>query len=95
MSELCILIGRRDDPASSTLTELASFEMPSPNLSTLQPATTLDDLETTTLGAPVRPGMAEARSRPRVPGSRQTWSLLASTCGVRIPDFWAPLLPIS
>jgi hypothetical protein len=49
MSELCILICRRDDPASPTLTELASFALPSPDLRTLQPATTLDDLEATTL----------------------------------------------
>ena len=33
MSALCILICRRDDPASATLTELASFDLPSPDLS--------------------------------------------------------------
>jgi hypothetical protein len=49
MSELCILICRRDDPSNSAFTELASFALPTPDVSTLQPATTLDDLEATTL----------------------------------------------
>ena len=49
MSALCILICRRDDPASATLTELASFDLPGPDLAALTPATTLDDLEATTL----------------------------------------------
>lgn len=54
MSELCILICRRDDPASPTLTELASFDLPTPDLAALQPATTLDDLEATTLTTGMR-----------------------------------------
>ncbi len=49
MPQLCVLICQRDDPASSTLTELARFDLPSPDPATVQRATTLDELETSTL----------------------------------------------
>src|SRR5215469_15693561 len=42
--------------------------------------------ETITLSEPVRPGR-KRDPRPRVLGSRQTRSFLASTRGVRIPGF--------
>ena len=68
MSALCILICRRDDPASATLTELASFDLPSPDLSALTPATTLG------VGLPAAPRVALQLRRPPAgladPGAR-------------------------
>ncbi len=49
MPQLCVLICQRDDQASSTLTELARFDLPSSDPATVQRATTLDELETSTL----------------------------------------------
>jgi hypothetical protein len=36
-----------DDPTSDQLTELAAFDLPAADVTALQPATALDDLETT------------------------------------------------
>jgi hypothetical protein len=47
MPHLRLILCRIDDPAADTLTELASFDLPTPDVATLQPATALDDLETT------------------------------------------------
>jgi hypothetical protein len=57
MPHLRVLIVQLDDPASDTMTELASFDVPTPDPATLAPATALDDLETTTLTT----GMAVGR----------------------------------
>jgi hypothetical protein len=48
MSHIRVLICRVDDPASDQMTELAAFDLPPTDVATLQPETTLDDLETTT-----------------------------------------------
>ncbi len=48
MSYIRVLICRVDDPASEQMTELAAFDLPTTDVSTLQPETALDDLETTT-----------------------------------------------
>ena len=48
MSHIRVLICRVDDPASDQMTELAAFDLPATDVSTLQPETALDDLETTT-----------------------------------------------
>ena len=48
MSHIRVLICRVDDSASDQMTELAAFDLPPTDVSTLQPETTLDDLETTT-----------------------------------------------
>ena len=48
MSHIRVLICRVDDPAADQMTELAAFDLPSADVSTLQPETALDDLETTT-----------------------------------------------
>jgi hypothetical protein len=39
-----VLICRVDDPASDQLTELAAFDLPQTDLTTLKPETALDDL---------------------------------------------------
>jgi hypothetical protein len=48
MSHIRVLICRVDDPASDQMTELAAFDFPQTDLTTLKPETALDDLETTT-----------------------------------------------
>ncbi len=48
MSHIRILICRVDDPASDQMTELAAFDLPATDVTTLQPETALDDLETIT-----------------------------------------------
>ena len=48
MSDIRVFICRVDDPASDQMTELAAFDLPPTDISTLQPETALDDLETTT-----------------------------------------------
>jgi hypothetical protein len=48
MSHIRVLICRVDDPASDQMTELAAFDLPTTDVSTLQPETALDALETTT-----------------------------------------------
>jgi hypothetical protein len=48
MSPIRVLICRIDDPTSDHMTELAAFDLPTPDPAALQPATALDDLETTT-----------------------------------------------
>ena len=48
MSHIRVLICRVDDPAANQMTELAAFDLPSADVSTLQPEAALDDLETTT-----------------------------------------------
>jgi hypothetical protein len=48
MSHIRVLICRVDDPASNRRTELAAFDLPTSDTSTLQPETALDQLETTT-----------------------------------------------
>ena len=48
MSHIRMLICRVDDPASDQMTELAAFDLPATDVSTLHPETALDDLETTT-----------------------------------------------
>ena len=48
MSRIRVLICRVDHPTTDHRTELAAFEMPTPDVATLEPTTTLDDLETIT-----------------------------------------------
>jgi hypothetical protein len=48
MSHMRVLICRVDDPASDQMTELAAFDLPQTDLTSLKPETALDDLETTT-----------------------------------------------
>lgn len=48
MSHVRVLICRLDDPTSHQMTELAGFVLPATDLTTLQPESTLDALETTT-----------------------------------------------
>ncbi len=48
MSYIRVLICRVDDPASDQMTELAAFDLPPTDVSTLQPETALDELEMTT-----------------------------------------------
>ena len=48
MSHIRVLICRVEDPTSDQMTELASFDLPAADVTTLQPETTLDNLETTT-----------------------------------------------
>ena len=48
MSHIRVLICRVDDPASEQMTELAAFDLPTTDVSALQPETALDDLETMT-----------------------------------------------
>ena len=48
MSHIRVLICRVDDPASDQMTELAAFDLPAPDPTTLQPTTALDELESTT-----------------------------------------------
>jgi hypothetical protein len=49
MPHLRLLRGRVDDPASDALTELAAFDLATPDPATLAPNTALDELETTPL----------------------------------------------
>ncbi len=49
MRSLRVLIGGGDDVATDLLTELATVEVPLPDLATLRPATALDDLEASIL----------------------------------------------
>lgn len=48
MSHIRVLICRVDDPTSDQLTELAAFDLPAADATTLQPDDALDNLETTT-----------------------------------------------
>ena len=48
MSHIRVLICRVDDPALDQMTELAAFDLPPTDISTLQPETALDELESTT-----------------------------------------------
>ncbi len=48
MSHIRVLVCRVDDPTSDQMTELAAFDLPAPDPATLQPDTTLDNLETVT-----------------------------------------------
>jgi hypothetical protein len=48
MSHIRVLICRVDDPTSEQMTDLAAFDLPPTDVSSLQPETALDDLETTT-----------------------------------------------
>ncbi len=47
LSHMRVLICRVDDPASEQMTELAAFDLPTTDVSTLQPGTALDELEVT------------------------------------------------
>jgi hypothetical protein len=47
MSHIRVLICRLHDPTSETMTELAAFDLPQADVTTLQPQTALDDLEIT------------------------------------------------
>ncbi len=47
MRSLRVLICGGDDVATDLLTELAAVELPLPDVTTLQPATALDELEAT------------------------------------------------
>ena len=48
MSHIRVLVCRVDDPSSDTMTELASFDLPAPDVAALRPETALDELEATT-----------------------------------------------
>ena len=48
MSHIRVLICRVDDPETDQMTELAAFDLPATDVSTVQPETALDELETTT-----------------------------------------------
>jgi hypothetical protein len=48
MSHIRVLVCRVDDPTREMMTELAAFDLPAVDATTLQPETTLDDLETIT-----------------------------------------------
>ena len=48
MSDICILICRRDEEHPDQLSQLAAFDLPASDLGALQPETALDDLEATT-----------------------------------------------
>lgn len=48
MSRLRVLICRVDDQDENKMTEVAGFDLPETDLTTLKPETTLDQLETTT-----------------------------------------------
>jgi hypothetical protein len=48
MRHIRVLICHVDDPASDQMTELAAFDLPAIDLTTLKPETALTDLETTT-----------------------------------------------
>ncbi len=48
MCQIRVLICRVDDLASDQMTELAAFDLPATDVSALQQATALDELETTT-----------------------------------------------
>ena len=48
MSHIRVLICRVDDPVSDQMIELAAFDLPPTDISTLQPETALDQLETMT-----------------------------------------------
>ena len=48
MSHIRVIVCRVDDPTSDQMTELAAFDFPASEVSTLQPETALDELETTT-----------------------------------------------
>ena len=45
MAHLRLVLCRVDDAASDTMTELAAFDLPTPDAATLRPETALDDLE--------------------------------------------------
>jgi len=64
MSHIRVLICRVDDPASDQMTELAGFDLPAADVTTLQPETTLDTLETTThtVGNAILRRMLQAQS---------------------------------
>ena len=45
MSHIRVIVCRVDDPASDQMTELAAFDLPTTDVSALQPETALDALE--------------------------------------------------
>src|ERR687885_450256 len=71
MSHIRVLICRVDDPASEQMTELAAFDLPPTDVSTLKPETALDELETTTqkTGNPIL-------RRTRCPQGEAQWDLI-------------------
>lgn len=48
MRRIRVIVCEVDDQTPNTLTELAAFDLPSPDVATLTPETALDDLEQTT-----------------------------------------------
>ena len=48
MSHIRVLICRVDDPTSDKMTEVAAFDLPTPDVTALQTETALDELEATT-----------------------------------------------
>lgn len=48
MHRIRVIICDVDDQTPGTMTELAAFDLPAPDLATLAPETALDDLEQTT-----------------------------------------------
>src|SRR5579871_3930473 len=48
MLHICVLICQVDDDTPDRMTELACFDLPAPDVATLQPETALDALEATT-----------------------------------------------
>jgi hypothetical protein len=48
MSHIRVVICRVDNPATDQMTELAAFDLPTPDVATLEPTTALDNLETVT-----------------------------------------------
>ncbi len=48
MSHIRVLICRVEDSTSDQMTEIAAFDLPASDPTTLEPTTALDDLETTT-----------------------------------------------
>ena len=48
MHRIRVIICDVDDQTPDTMTELAAFDLPAPDLATLAPETALDDLEQTT-----------------------------------------------
>ena len=48
MRHIRVLVCEVDDAAPDTMRELAAFDLPATDVSTLQPETALDELETTT-----------------------------------------------
>src|SRR5512138_2868346 len=64
MSHIRVVLCRVDDPASDQLTELAAFDLPTPDVAPLEPTTALDNLETVTqqTGNPIPRRVLQAQS---------------------------------